>query len=154
MNRYAWSFPQILVGSSRPNFENKAAGKLLYSIWNGGDWFFFCVLSKEKEEKEAKAPTMNSKIHDEAAYDVASPFIIRISCFSYTPVRSLWKLEQTFYPAGILISSILYPQLLVNLNTTILLMTVTAIFNCDRSLIRNIQIARRGRVLVGVGDGG
>lgn len=123
-------FPRILVGSSRPNFENKAAGKLLYSIWNGGDWFFFCVLSKEKEEKEAKAPTMNSKIHDEAAYDVASPFIIRISCFSYTPVRSLWKLEQTFYPAGILISSILYPQLLVNLNTTILLMTVTAIFNC------------------------
>lgn len=98
--------------------------------WNGGDWFFFCVLSKEKEEKEAKAPTMNSKIHDEAAYDVASPFIIRISCFSYTPVRSLWKLEQTFYPAGISISSILYPQLLVNLNTTILLMTVTAIFNC------------------------
>lgn len=67
--------------------------------WNGGDWFFFCVLSKEKEEKEAKAPTMNSKIHDEAAYDVASPFIIRISCFSYTPVRSLWKLEQTFLPS-------------------------------------------------------
>ena len=67
-------------------------------------------------------------------------------------VSGSWN--KLFYPAGILISSILYPQLLVNLNTTILLMTVTAIFNCDRSLIRNIQIARRGRVLVGVGDGG
>lgn len=151
-------FPRILVGSSRPNFENKAAGKLLYSTWkmNGmaGTGFSFVCWARKKKKKKPKHPPWIQRFMMRPHMMLLHLSSLEFHAFHILLFGVSGSWNKLFYPAGILISSILYPQLLVNLNTTILLMTVTAIFNCDRSLIRNIQIARRGRVLVGVGDGG